>query len=205
MGFPARPMPIRSQKTNNANLKRANVKDVSVLMRFIRDYYTFDQIPFSEEKIRHGMTALLGSPRLGIAWLILRHKRPVGYIVVTFGFDLEFGGRQATITEFYIQPEHRKNGLGRMSLGYVEKFVRRRGAQALELQVTRGNSRAYAFYLRCGFHEHHRIPMSKRLEARNIATARSRKGRKLSASGLQKDGVHPIRPSNSKSWNSSTV
>jgi ribosomal protein S18 acetylase RimI-like enzyme len=158
-------MPFRSQETNNARLKRANVKDVSLLMRFIRNYYTFDQIPFGEEEIRQGLTALLSSARLGMAWLILRHKRPVGYIVVTFGFDLEFGGRQATITEFYIQPEHRGKGLGRMALGYVEEFVMRGGAHALELQVTRGNSRAYDFYISCGFHGHDRIPMSKRLEA----------------------------------------
>ena len=94
----------------------------------------------------------------------LRYTRPAGYIMVTFGFDLEFGGRQATITELYVRPEHRGKGLGRMALGYVEEFVRRRGVQALELQVTRGNSRAYDFYTSCGFQGYDRIPMSKRLK-----------------------------------------
>jgi GNAT superfamily N-acetyltransferase len=182
MGFPA-PMPFRSQKTNKAGLKLASLKDVCLLMGLIRDYYTFDQILFREEEIRQGLKALLGRPRLGKAWLILRRKRPVGYIVVTFGFDLEFGGRQATVTEFFVQPEHRGKGLGRMALGYVEEFVRRRGVQVIELQVTRDNSRAYHFYTSCGFQGHDRIPMSKRLEASTLPPpARRRKGRKLSAS-----------------------
>ncbi len=171
-------MPLRFEKTNQARLKRASFKDLSLLMRFVREYYTFDQIPFHEEELRHGLRLLLNEQRLGGAWLISRQKRPVGYIVVTFGFDLEFGGRQATVTEFYLQPEHRGKGLGRMALEHVERLARRRGVQALELQVTRGNSRAYDIYRSCGFEEHDRIPMSKRLEAKTfVSPARSRKAR----------------------------
>ena len=171
-------MPLRFEKTNQARLKRAKVKDLLLLMRFVREYYTFDQIPFHEEELRQGLMLLLKEQRLGGAWLIQSQKRPVGYILVTFGFDLEFGGRQATVTEFYLQPEHRGNGLGRIALEHVEAFAMRRGAQALELQVTRGNSRAYYFYRSCGFEEHDRIPMSKRLEARNrLSPARWRKAR----------------------------
>ena len=176
-------MPSRFQKTKRAPLKRATLKGLSLLMRFVREYYAFDQIPFHEEKLRQGLTMLLNEQRLGAAWLIQRQKRPVGYTAVTFGFDLEFGGRQATVTEFYLQPEHRGKGLGKMALEHVEEFVRRRGAQALELQVRRGNSSAYNFYRRYGFEEHDRIPMSKRLEVGTLARpVRRRRGRKPSAS-----------------------
>ena len=48
----------------------ASVKDVGLLMRLIRDYYTFDQILFREQEIRQGLKALLSRPRLGRAWLI---------------------------------------------------------------------------------------------------------------------------------------
>jgi diamine N-acetyltransferase len=187
-------------------LKRAKFKDLPLLMRFVGEYYTFDQIPFHEEELRQGLTLLLKEQRLGGAWLIQRQERPVGYIVVTFGLDLEFGGRQATVTEFYLQPEHRGKGLGKMALEHVEEFARRRGAQALELQVTRGNSRAYCFYKSCGFEEHDRIPMSKPLEARTfVSPTRSRNARELGSSGLQKGGVHLIRPSSSRARNSSRV
>ncbi|HEY5909261.1 MAG TPA: GNAT family N-acetyltransferase [Verrucomicrobiae bacterium] len=176
-------MPSRFEKTNQARLKRATSKDLSLLMGFVREYYTFDQIPFHEVELRQGLTLLLNEQRLGGAWLVLHQKRPVGYIVVTFGFDPEFGGRQATVTEFYLQPEHRGKGLARIALEHVEEFVSRRGVQVLDLQVTRGNSRAYDFYKRYGFQPHDRIPMSKRLEVRTLARpARRRQGRKLGAS-----------------------
>ena len=79
----------------------------------------------------------------------------------TFGFDLEFGGRQATVTDFYLAPKYRGKGLGRKALTRVIETLRTLGVPAVELQVSKNNSRALAFYKRLGFQAHARIPMSR--------------------------------------------
>ncbi len=82
---------------------------------------------------------------------------------MTFGFDLEFGGRQATITDLYLEPRYRGKGVGREVLRLVEDFCKKSGVRALELQVSADNSRATRFYQRFGFQAHDRVPMSKQL------------------------------------------
>ncbi len=106
---------------------------------------------------------LLADPRLGIACLIERGQQLAGYLILTFGFDLEFGGRQATVTDLYLRPEARGSGLGAAALTALEDVGRRLGLKALELQVERDNLEAQAFYTRLGFTAHDRVPLSKRL------------------------------------------
>jgi ribosomal protein S18 acetylase RimI-like enzyme len=81
--------------------------------------------------------------------------------VSTFGFGLEFGGRQATLTDLFIKPHHRSKGLGLAMLSHLELTLANIGVGALELQVSCGNRRAFEFYKAAGFTAHARIPMSK--------------------------------------------
>jgi ribosomal protein S18 acetylase RimI-like enzyme len=144
-------------------IKEAVLRDFRPLIALIQSYYSSERIPFNRAAILSGLKLLLNNPTLGQAWLILNRNRSIGYIVATFGFDLEFGGRQATITDFYIKTPHRGNGVGRKVLIRVEDFCRMSGVEAVELQVTRSNARALAFYEGVGFAAHDRIPMSKRI------------------------------------------
>ncbi len=149
--------------SEKVTIKAATARDFAALLELIRDYYRFDRIPFNPRAIRAGLRLLLRDEIFGRAWLILNRIQPVGYIILTFGFDLEFGGRQATVTDLYIKRAQRGKGLGPKLLLRVEDFCRESGVQALELQVTRRNIRAVAFYERFGFQAHDRIPMSKRI------------------------------------------
>ncbi len=141
---------------------RSDTKDLTEL---ICEYYAFDHIPFDESEIRAGLPALIRTPSLARAWLIRVGAFTVGYVIVSFWFDLEFGGRAAAITDLYLRPEHRHQGVGHKTLEFVEAFCRKEGISALELQVERNNSAARAFYKAGGFVAHDRIPMSKRLHS----------------------------------------
>jgi GNAT superfamily N-acetyltransferase len=141
--------------------KRASLDDLPKLLRFVRAYYLFDHIEFDEARIRRGLKTLISDASLGGAWLVQDGREASGYFVVTFGFDLELGGKVATVTELYFDGSFRRRGLGRRTLGFVEKIAREAGAHAVELQVTDGNVDALAFYEHVGFTRHARIPMSK--------------------------------------------
>ena len=143
----------------------ASLRDMAALLRYIKAYYRFDRISFSHEAIRAGLLLLLKEQMLGRAWLIRARRKSIGYLLLTFGFDLEFGGRQATVTDFYIDGRYLRKGVGRKALMEVEEFCRACGVKALELQVTRKNARALAFYKQLGFEAYDRVPMSKRIRS----------------------------------------
>jgi ribosomal protein S18 acetylase RimI-like enzyme len=143
--------------------KLATEADRHRLTDLIRQYYEFDQIPFVEAEIRSGLAAFLKDQSLGRAWLILRERQSIGYVILTFSTDLEFGGRIGIITDLYLEPGHRRKGYGRKALTYVEDFCRALGLRALELLVERDNVEAQALYKSFGFHAYDRFPMSKRI------------------------------------------
>ena len=143
------------------SLRPARLQDASLLMELIKAYYRFDEIPFHPGKIRPSLEALLRDASLGRIWIIQDGRTAVGYVVVTFGYDLEFGGRVATITDLYLRPEYRRQGLGTNALKGVERELRRSRVKTLELQVTGANKSVLAFYRKNGFDRHDRIPMSK--------------------------------------------
>lgn len=134
------------------------------LLLLIRAYYEFDQIHFDAAAIRPALEKLLNDASLGRAWFLCIEGKQIGYVMLTFGFDLEFGGRQATVTDLYIDPQHRGNGYGTAALQQVEQTCRSLGICAFELQVERSNHAALRFYEKFGMHRHDRIPMSKQID-----------------------------------------
>ena len=157
-------MEIQLQSGENISFRTATLADAATLRTLVKQYYEFDQIPFVPEEIESGLRTLLGDSSLGQAWLVLNGTQPVGYIIFTYGFDIEFGGRLAIVTDLYLEPGHRRQGLGSKILDHVEAFCRSVGLHGLELQVESDNTEARALYKRFGFQPADRIPMSKRIK-----------------------------------------
>jgi diamine N-acetyltransferase len=143
----------------------ADITDLEAFLEFVKAYYDFDEIPYRSERIRTALGILLRDPSLGRVWIIRYGRKAVGHAILTFGYDLEFNGRQATITELFIAPAYRSRRLGSKMIKLIEDTCRQLGIGALELQVERDNVRAQSLYRKLGFRAHDRIPMSKMLRA----------------------------------------
>ena len=138
-----------------------DLPDLSVLMQ---EYYAYDELKFNKDSALSALRNLLADEALGRAWLIDRGERTLGYIVLTFGYSLEFGGRDAFIDELYIREPYRGCGIGTRSLELVESAARTMGIRALHLEVDRGNQGARRFYKNRGFTDRSRFHLlSKRL------------------------------------------
>jgi len=135
--------------------------DTDVLLEFMQAYYAFDGHSFDRDKARVALTALLRDPNLGGAWIILDGDVPVGYIVLCFGYSLEWLGRDAFVDEFYLRDEYRGRGWGRKAIAFLEDAARQRGVRALHLEVVRGNETALQLYQKLGFREHKSTFLSK--------------------------------------------
>ena len=143
--------------------RRAGPADHGLLLRLIAAYYAFDHITFDESAARESLARLLADDDIGRAYLLEVADEVAGYIIFTFAFDIEFGGRIATITDFYLEPRSRRGGLGTKTLAFVADQCRSLGVKSLELQVEEGNLPAQALYRRFGFKRLSRLPMSKQL------------------------------------------
>jgi len=149
--------------------------DADVLLEFMRAYYAFDGHGFDHEKARVALTALLRDAQFGRAWLILDGASPVGYIVLCFGYSLEWLGRDAFVDEFYLREEYRGRGWGRKTIAFVEDAAREAGIRTLHLEVVRQNTKALELYRRMEFQEHRSTFLSKWI-AEDISKPQGRSG-----------------------------
>lgn len=119
---------------------------------------------FDEPVVRGVLRRLLASRELGRAWVFFDGATPVGYIVLTFGYSFEYHGRDSFIDELYIEPEYRRQGIGRRAIQFVEERARELGVNAIHLEVDHGNDPAAELYRRSGYEDHARFLMTKWLK-----------------------------------------
>ncbi len=142
--------------------------DAELLLDFMRDYYAFDGHHYEREKARTALLGMLQNPAFGLAWLVIDSTTqdsltPVGYIVLCFGYSLEYLGRDAFLDEFYLIESHRGRGWGRKTLEFVRAQARLHGVRAIHLEVVRSNTAAREFYRKLGFKDHDHYMMTLRL------------------------------------------
>lgn len=144
-----------------AEVFQAGANDTAELLVLMRAFYAEEEYPFDEARTERVLRAMLANPFFGAVWVFRLNGRAVGYLVVTHGYSLEFGGRDAFVDELYTIPEMRGGGLGTRALRIAEEHCRREGISALHLEVERENPRARALYERSGYKAHDRYLMTR--------------------------------------------
>lgn len=92
---------------------------------------------------------LEGNPH-GAAYLIGPRRAPVGYIVISFGWSVEFGGMDGFLDEIYLRPAVRGKGMASEALGALMNGLKNSDLKALHLEVDRENT-STGIYERLGF------------------------------------------------------
>jgi diamine N-acetyltransferase len=143
--------------------------DEAALLRMMRKLAEQEPgaLVFHESVARGALHEFLANPQLGRVWLVMEKQKTAGYVVLTLGFSFEYHGRDAHIDELYIEPEHRRKGLGRQAMQFVAERAREMGVHAVHLEVDHGNDPALELYRRAGYEDHDRYLMTKWLVNRN--------------------------------------
>jgi GNAT superfamily N-acetyltransferase len=148
-----------------ATFTLAAASDAALLVPLLREFYAYDHISFDEPEARRALAQLLGDARLGRVYLIRVADELIGYFVLTFGFSLEFKGRDAFVDELFLRAEFRGRGIGTHALAVAEETCRAENVRALHLEVERANAGAQEVYRRAGFKDHDRYLLTKWIEA----------------------------------------
>jgi ribosomal protein S18 acetylase RimI-like enzyme len=145
------------------SVRAAVPDDVPRLCRMLEAFNRLEQIAWDEAVGAPALRRLIGDPSLGFVGVVEVEARPVGYFIVTWGYDLEWGGRDSFLTDLYLEPDARGAGLGTRVLASIEEVARHAGAAALHLMVRPANQPAVRLYTRAGFRSPPRTLLSKPL------------------------------------------
>ena len=140
-------------------IRRARLEDLEAVASLSSEFNQIDGHVHDERRVRAALIPLLRDDALGVVYLF--GEPPDGYAVVTWGYSIESGGRDALLDEIYV----RQRGQGRGSAAFegVLADVRRRGLSRMFLETERSNLRVRSFYALHGFAEDDSIWMSREL------------------------------------------
>lgn len=145
-------------------IRLCRIEDRNLMLQLMSEFDTLEGISLDRPRMEAAFDELIRTPALGQAWLIENDSQCVGYLILTYGFDLEYLGKDAWITDIYVRAEHQGKGIGRKALTELEVFARRNGVHALHLAVRHANTRAKALYEKSGFRPVERLTMTKALD-----------------------------------------
>lgn len=177
-----------TQLTNN--LVRATRAHQQLLLSLIASFCEVDGHAFDKERIQSALTPLLSHDTFGRVYLITAslpnaqcreqcsqeqtedstEASTVGYLIITWGYSLESGGREALIDEIYVR--ERGAGHGTNAMNALLNTLTQEGFKVIFLETERPNSHARRFYQGFGFQEDDSIWMSKPLRGSANETPR---------------------------------
>ena len=143
------------------DLRLTGAADEAQVLSLMQEFYRIEHLPYDADVARKGLRELWGDPRAGRVYLVQTDDGVAGYVVLTFGFSLEFRGRDALVDELYVREEQRGHGLGTACLRRIEEICRAEGVHAVHLEVDHANGAAKRLYHRVGYQDHNRHLLTK--------------------------------------------
>jgi GNAT superfamily N-acetyltransferase len=140
-------------------VRRAGPRDLEGLLPLAREYCIVDQHEYDDARVRAALGPLLENDALGVVWIA--GEPPAGYAVVTWGYSVESGGREALLDEIYVC--ERNQGMGARLLQVAVADAKSRGLNRMFLETESPNEGARRFYARHGFQREDSVWMSLEL------------------------------------------
>jgi ribosomal protein S18 acetylase RimI-like enzyme len=143
-------------------LRRAEPKDLAKLTQLMLAFSTEALAPLEKNHIEAAVEPLLTENPLGVI-LVAQDKELLGYLVMSFGWGIESGGKEALIDEVYISPSARNQGLGRALAELAIDHAKENGVKAIFLETEKPNDRVRKLYSRLGFEQEDSVWLRKKL------------------------------------------
>ena len=147
------------------SVREARSDDVPQLVALMAEFYAESDYPLPAEAAARTFEHLLADPRLGRVWLLMADGEPAGYVVLTWGFSMEYGGLRGFVDDLFVRAAHRGRGLAAAALAEVRRAAEALGVRALDVEVGPENDAARRVYARAGFEDTGRMLLAQPLAA----------------------------------------
>ena len=136
------------------DIRGARAADAEQLLPLIEAYWRHDGIAgFVAARLRRQLDEFLSSPAYGAGWMATLAGAPIGYLLCTLVYSFEHGGLMAEIDELFVDPGHRRRGIGQGLVSTARGQLSTLGCRALQMQVADDNGDSQRFYAQLGFRE----------------------------------------------------
>ena len=136
--------------------KPLEISDISIITQMMQDFYAIDNYPMDVEVAKTLFQEFISNEHLGKSWLIYSENEIVGYIILTFIFSFEYGGKIAFVDELFIKETARGKGFGKEAIQFIQQEVPKLSLKLLYLEVEPHNENAQKLYLAHDFELHNR-------------------------------------------------
>ena len=136
--------------TSVIGVRRATAADVGVLVELMREFYAEADFPLDSTWAGDAFADLVADPSLGAVWIISVNDAPVGHVVLTVRYAMEFGGLIGYIDDLFVRKVHRRQGAATAGLDALVAECKRRGCKSIHVEVGPGNIAAIGLYGRFG-------------------------------------------------------
>lgn len=145
-------------------LRLARAEDSAALVGLMIQFSQEVAAPLTKEHVLGALEPLLANPGIGDVW-ILESDVPLGYLVITWGWGIESGGKEALIDELFVIPEARNQGLATAMLQAAIERAQENGTKAVFLETELENPKSRDLYKRLGFQEESSVWLRALVEA----------------------------------------
>lgn len=135
----------------SAQLSLAKPPDLDRILPLVAAFHSEHGIEMRDEARHNAILPLLEGSPLGAIYIIGPGRAPIGYIVLTFTWSVEFGGIEAAIDEMYLRPAIRGRGIASEALGALIPPLRQVGVRAVSLEVDPEDAATLRMYTRALF------------------------------------------------------
>ena len=139
-----------------ATYKFITESDIGVVVSMMQEFYAIDNYPINPELSKKLFIEFIADAKLGKAWLISTENGIAGYVILTFVFSFEYGGTIAFLDELFLKEEARGKGIGRQTIGFIQREAGKSGLKLIYLEVEPNNEKAQRLYLSSDFEMHNR-------------------------------------------------
>ena len=138
------------------SFKPLEIIDISTITQMMQDFYAIDNYPMDVEVAKKLFQEFISNEHLGKSWLIYSENEIAGYIILTFIFSFEYGGKIAFVDELFIKETARGKGIGKEAIQFIQREVPKLSLKLLYLEVEPHNENAQKLYLAHDFVIHNR-------------------------------------------------
>ena len=140
----------------------ATPEDAARILPLMAAFHTEEGTEVDDTHRARALAPLLEGSPMGEVFIIGPRIAPIGYVVVTYGWSIEFGGKDAFVDEVYLRPKVRGRGWGSEVLLAIGRYPIDQKVTAVHLEVDHDNATAIAMYEKTGFEKRGRYGLMTR-------------------------------------------
>lgn len=114
------------------------------------DFSIEAEAPLSLDHILGALRPILEAPGIGEIW-VGETETLIGYLVMSWGWGIESGGKEALIDEIYVVPKNRGYGIASDLLAAALKSAREQETKTVFLETEKSNPRSRLLYEKFNF------------------------------------------------------